>query len=195
MTRYTLYLLVFAAATFWMAVAQDGTVLKPVSISGETQTFEIPSWGHDAPALLMDVPVGFALTRRQGPDFDVYFLEQPGDPAHRRMGIYVGHTPNPMASKSATVEPGMVGPRKIGWHVWSEEDQGKTLYFREAIVPAFFKGLAKGTPDSRKPAATDSGPQGPLYGNLSIHVWAQGTDADQVKTMAGWAKSIRKSGR
>lgn len=91
--------------------------------SAGKQILEIPSWGRPVPSLLIEVPAGFTLSERKGPDFSVYSLSSKSANWGAFMGIYIGHNPSYPWPESASKQPGKAGLFPI---VWRECKEGQS---------------------------------------------------------------------
>jgi hypothetical protein len=170
----------------------------------EKQILEIPSWGGSVPSLLIEVPMGFKLTQRKGPDFDVNYLSSQSAKWDAYMGIYLGHNPNNSWPETASVQSGKAGSFPIVWQIWNEGEQGEAIYHRETLIEDFFAPRHQNTeppppklppepPPPPRPPPPPPPPPDPREG-LSIHIFIIGKDADAVKAMADWVVTLRKKG-
>jgi len=153
-------------------------VLMPlVALAKDENVLTIESWGNGAPELRISVPLGYAVEKHKGPDFDVHYVgsKNPGDPS---MGIYVGHHPNPFSSQKKGVESekevDTILGQKVEWILWQEKGDGEITYHCEVIVKEAFKGMRC------------SGMVG-----LMIHVFIKGPDQKQVNLLKTSARSLR----
>jgi len=175
----------------------------PSSFPEGKQVLEIPPRGESMPTLLIEVPIGFKLSEHEGSDFYVYYLRSKSAQWGANMGIYLGHNPQHPWPKSASKKSGIAGSFPFIWQVWSEQDNGKIIYHRDAIIEDFFGCCPQimevprklSLPyDHRSPWVTPPPPPpppDPLVG-LAIHIFVVGSDLGAVNTMASWVESLHK---
>ncbi len=137
----------------------------------------IESWGNGTPELSISVPLGYAVQRCKGPDFDVHYIESKNanDPS---MGIYIGHHPNPFSSQvkgiDTTKEADVILGQKVEWISWQGEPEGKGSYHCETIIANVFKGIDD---------------EGVAY--LMIHIFMHGPDKNRISLLKTSANSLR----
>jgi len=174
--------------------------LKPIAISGQMQTFEIPSWGNGSPPVFLDIPVGFVMIRDSRVDFDVYHVSSQSPKWGASMGLYFGHNPGSRWPATASEEPGKAGQGPIVWHFWSENRKGGPIYHRETLIEGFFlphdarekRPLNPDVPlPPPPPPPPPPGPPDPTE-VLTIHVFISGASPDSVKAMGVWISSLRR---
>lgn len=129
-------------------------------------TLTLPAWGNGAPDLLIDVPNGYQLQRKKGPDFDVFYISS--KESGGSLGIYVGHHPD------AHGTPRSSGVANIHWSP-SEDVQGEhKVYKADAVLEDVFAGYS-----------------GPGVEELLLHVFVRGLDRKVVETLQSAAATIR----
>src|SRR5262245_56555710 len=74
-------------------------------------------------------PSGYALYKKSGPDFAVYYLRSSSKAC--ALGVYLGNHPTRDAVPSGSVrrEPLRLGRRKTNWSIWETQEAGvRTLH-------------------------------------------------------------------
>lgn len=95
-----------------------------------------------APALLIDLPPEYNIERRQGADFELFYIQRAhtehGDPPKDGMGIYFGHAPDFAPPKDAQTVTGTVAGRKVTWYAWKDASGDRTLLRMQTLIPDLF---------------------------------------------------------
>lgn len=162
---YPLVILSMLFMTALVACAKDENLLT------------IESWGNGAPELSISVPLGYAIEKHKGPDFDVHYVKSK-NPNDASMGIYIGHHPNPFSSQRKGIETKKEADAILGqnveWILWQEKEDSNTTYHYETIIKEAFKGM-----------------EGGGVASLKIHVFMQGPDKKEVNLLKTSAKSLQ----
>jgi len=83
------------------------------------------------PGLEIDRLPGYKLSREEGPDFDVYYLN--AEDGSAGLAAYIGRHPNSFRPQAGcTDEPGMLCAEMVKWYVWQKQIDGNTVFAREA---------------------------------------------------------------
>jgi hypothetical protein len=159
------------------------------------RTFEVPSWGNDAPALLLYLPAEARMEHRRGPDFDVTYFTLPSG---GRLGIYAGHHPNATHPANAQSLKGIIGGVPVTWFCWQATANEAGKYTCETVVEGLFRSPASAPPAQDiplppgKPPAPKTPPPPSSSGveSLTLHVWAAGSGKD-VEQLCGYAAKLR----
>ena len=116
----------------------------------------LPSWGNDAPQVIVEMPSYFSLESSKKSDFDVHCFSTKSE--YPRIGIYIGHHPNLFSDdKEVKKVRGNVGGRKVEWLRWEESD----VFNSECIVSNFF-------------------PENDSYGPLMLHIFIASKSEEQL---------------
>ncbi len=128
-----------AAACLFILVLLGGCRGK----SGPAASRQI-SPGGGVPPLLIDLPPEYNLERRQGADFEVFYIQRArtehGDPPKDGMGIYFGHAPSFSPPREARTLGGTIAGRKITWYAWEDDTSDRTLLRMQTLIPDLFAG-------------------------------------------------------
>ncbi len=128
-----------AAACLMVLVMLGGC--RSGSRSGPGAAREIDP-GGGAPPLLIDLPPEYNVERRQGADFEVFYIQRArtehGDPPKDGMGIYFGHAPSFSPPRDARTLGGTVAGRKVTWYAWEDDTSERTLLRMQTVIPDLF---------------------------------------------------------
>ena len=131
--------------------------------------------------MLIDLPPEYSIDRRQGADFEVFYIQRAhtehGDPPKDGMGIYFGHAPNFSPPKDARTLSGSVAGERVTWYAWEDDSSDRTLLRMQALVP----GLVA---DQKNKAGANAGLQ------VHIFLWAPGEK--RLGILRDAAQSLRR---
>ncbi len=134
-----------------------------------------------APVLLIDLPLGYSLERRQGADFEVYYIQRARDtrgaPPKDGMGIYVGHAPSFSPPRDARTRSALVAGRKITWYAWEDDSGDRKLLRMQTLIPDLFA-------DQRDKAGGIAG--------LQVHIFLWAPDQKTLDVLRDAAESLRR---
>ncbi len=133
------------------------------------------------PALLIDLPAGYNLDRREGVDFEVFYIQPAGDtrgqPAKDGMGIYLGLAPSFSPPRDARTRSGTIAGRKITWYAWEDEGADRKLLRMQTLIPGLFA-------DQKEKAGGVAG--------LQIHIFLLAPEQKQLDLLRDAAETLRR---
>ena len=194
MRRFLIAALLMTVLALLYVFTPDGRSPAPApSPAPALRVFEVPSWGNGAPTVLIDLPAAAKMEHRQGPDFDVtYFTLRSG----ARMGIYVGHNPNPSHPPGAQSLKGTFGSVPVNWYCWEKIQDGAAAYTCETVVDGLFRNpgpppaKAISLPPGKAPAPPPAPPSSSGVESLVLHIWATGNRAE-VEMLRAYAAKLQ----
>ena len=134
-----------------------------------------------APVMLLDIPPAYAIERRQGADFEVFYIQRPrtqgSEPAKDGMGIYFGHAPNFSPPREARTSSGTVAGRKVTWSAWEDDTTARKLLRMQALIPDLFA-------DQKEKAGGVAG--------LQVHIFLWAPDEKSLELLRESAETLRR---
>ncbi len=134
-----------------------------------------------APALLIDLPSEYTLERREGVDFEVFYIQRSrdprGEPAKDGMGIYFGHAPNFSPPRDARTTSSSVAGRKIAWYAWEDDSAGRKLLRMQTLIPDLF--------------ADQEGKASGIAG-LQVHIFLWAPEQKRLQLLRDTAETLRR---
>lgn len=165
-----------AVASLFLLLSASGCRKKAGSPSGGR---EIQPAG--APALLLDLPSEYNIDRRQGADFEVFYIQRSrtehGDPPKDGMGIYFGHAPDFSPPRDAKTLSGTVAGRKVTWYAWEDDSGDRTLLRMQTLVADLFA-------DQKEKAGGAAG--------LQVHIFLWSPGEKRLGILRDAAESLRR---
>jgi hypothetical protein len=133
------------------------------------------------PPLLIDLPAGYNLDRREGVGFEVFYIQRAGDargqPPKDGMGIYLGHAPSFSPPRDARTRSGTVAGRKITWYAWQDEGADRKVLRMQTLVPELFA-------DQKDKAGGVAG--------LQVHIFLWAPEQKQLDVLREAAETLRR---
>lgn len=134
-----------------------------------------------APALFIDLPAGYNLDRREGVDFEVFYIQHAADPRGQApkdgMGIYFGHAPSFSPPRDAHTRSGAIAGRKITWYAWQDEGGDRKLLRMQTLVSGLFA-------DQKEKAGGVAG--------LQVHIFLWAPEQKQLDVLRDAAATLRR---
>ena len=160
--------------------------------------------------LTVELPDEYELAHNKRVDFDLFFVTKRGTQRERLvMGIYVGMHPDESHLGVGTAENTSIASLHVTWWSWVESSNGSKTYHREALVRNVFPIQPQTSPSTKKvadlspdkpppsPHPPPVPPPPPTPGSCEegsiIHVFAQGSDKDEVMRITKIAESLRRT--
>lgn len=173
--------LLLMVLTAWWAGCGGAQRTGEETTSWPGRLHRLTAWGWGAPALLVNVPDEYAPGMRAGEDFIVHLFRRPPEvapPDTATLGIYIGHRPRDLKEHTMT-EPGRIAGRDVTWHGSTWTERGQPVLHAEAYVKGVFTTVGIWRPSVR---------------SLVVHVFAWGTDQEEVENLIRACESIRLDG-
>ena len=134
-----------------------------------------------APAMLIDVPPEYDIQRRQGADFEVFYIQRArmehGDPPTDGMGIYFGHAPNFSPPRDVLTTAGTIAGRNINWYAWEDDSSDRKLLRLQTLVPGLFA-------DQKDKAGGVAG--------LQVHIFLWAPEQKRLDVLRAAAETLRR---
>lgn len=146
---------------------------------GKTTPRELQPSG--APAMRIDLPAEYDLNRREGADFEVFYVQRAGDakgrPPADGMGIYFGHAPSFSPPRDARTTSATVAGRRITWYSWEDDAGDRKLLRMQTLVPDLF---------------TDQKDKAGGIAGLQAHIFLWAPDQRRLDLLRDAAESLRR---
>lgn len=134
-----------------------------------------------APAMLIDLPAEYELNRREGVDFEVFYLQRArdakGQPPTDGMGIYFGHAASFSPPRDVVTRSATIAGRKITWYVWEDDTADRKLLRMQTLIPGLFA-------DQKDKAGGIAG--------LQVHIFLWAPEQKRLDILRDAAESLRR---
>jgi hypothetical protein len=174
------------------AADPKGEHLKPVKTSLISNWFDLPFCDNDT--LSLELPTRYLVTYWRRLDFDLFTVaesRQPGSGAE--LMIYIGHAPNERHPDEADRTEGHIGGQATDWYSWSEQRDGRSVYFFETVVDLFPVRPSDPplVPGKAPPPLSPPPSKFVCREGISVHLLARGPSRDTAKRVVALASSLR----
>ncbi len=134
-----------------------------------------------APGLLMDLPADYGVNRREGADFEVFYVQRASDgkgqPPTDGLGIYFGHAPSFSPPRDARTTSASVAGHKIAWYSWEDVAGDRKLLRMQTLISGMFA-------DQKDKAGGIAG--------LQIHIFLWAPDQKRLDILRDAAETLRR---